>query len=85
MDTTLAVIKRIEQQLTQLGRELKRNGFELPYESFIVHTGDDVRVEVSPDAPLPAPKEQPKKRPAVTKVIEPVEVVSIDEPAETDG
>jgi hypothetical protein len=85
MDTTLAVIKRIEQQLTQLERELQRNGFEMPYESFIVHTGDGVRVEVSPDAPPPAPKEQPKKRPVVTKVIEPVEAVSSDEPAETDG
>ena len=76
MDTTLAVIKRIEQQLIQLQRELQRNGFELPYESFIVYTGDGVRVEVAPDAPPPTPKEQPKKRPTASKVIEPVEPVS---------
>lgn len=57
MDTVHAVSKRIEQALTQLERELKRNGFEMPTDTFTVTTGNGITVEVaSRPAPLPVEK-----------------------------
>lgn len=52
MDTVHVVTKRIEQALTQLQRELRREGLNLPTETFTVTTGDGITVEA---ASRPAP------------------------------
>jgi len=61
MDTTLAVMKRIEQQLTHLRRELERDGFEMPEQAFYVHTGKEISVQVAENAPEPKAVVQPTK------------------------